>query len=91
MAVNPQVDIARYMYFPYYLRKAWHAEEGSERLPFEGNVARDYAEDNDSMVVYVQNEGDSHHLNEHFATFRTMCGNPDKLIELLPDLGGVPI
>ena len=87
VAVNPQVDIAQYMYFPYYLRKAWHAEAGSERLPFEGNVACDYAKGNDSLVVYVQNEGDSHHLNEHFATFKTMCGNPDKLIELLPDLG----
>ena len=87
VAVNPQVDIARYMYFPYYLRKAWHAEEGSERLPSDGNVARDYAEGNDSLVVYVQNEGDSHHLNEHFAAFKAMCGNPDKLIELLPDLG----
>lgn len=87
VAVNPQVDIARYMYFPYYLRKAWHAEEGSECLPFDGNVARDYAEGTDSLVVYVQNEGDSHHLSEHFATFKTMCGNPDELIELLPDLG----
>lgn len=87
VAVNPQVDIARYMYFPYYLRKAWNTEEGSECLPFEGNVARDYAEGNDASVVYVQNEGDSHHLNEHFSVFKSTCGTPNKLIELLPDLG----
>lgn len=87
VAVNPQVDIARYKYFPYYLRKAWKTEDGSECLPFEGNVARDYAEGNDTSVVYVQNEGDSHHFIEHFTTFKSTCGNPDKLIELLPDLG----
>lgn len=87
VAVNPQVDIARYMYFPYYLRKVWNTVPGNEYLPFEGNVARDYASGNDATVVYVQNKGDSHHLDEHFGAFESACTNPEKLIELLPDLG----
>lgn len=87
VVVNPQVDIARYKYFPNYLRKAWNTEKGSEQLPFEGNVARDYSKGNDATVVYVQNARDYHHLDEHFELFKSECGSPEKLIELLPDLG----
>lgn len=87
VAVNPQVDISRYMYFPYYLRKAWKTELGSEQLSFEGDVSRDFAEHNGATVVYVQNKGDSHHLNEHFGLFKSVVGDREELIELLPDLG----
>lgn len=87
VVVNPQVDIARYMYFPHYLRKAWSMEKGSECLPFEGNVASDYAQGAGQTVVYVQNAGDSHHLDEHFERFKSACGSQEKLIALLPDLG----
>lgn len=87
VVVNPQVDIARYKYFSPYLRKAWNTEKGSEQLPFEGNVARDYSQGNDATVVYVQNSRDFHHRDEHFELFKSECGTPEKLIDLLPDLG----
>lgn len=85
--INPQIDISRYIYFPYYTRKAWASEPESTELPFEGNVANRYTSDSASTVVYIQNKGDAHHYEDHFQPFQQRFGNPKHLIALTPNLG----
>lgn len=85
--VNPQIDISRYLYFPYYTRKAWGTEPDSVELPFEGNVANRYSDESAPTVVYIQNKGDTHHYEEHFLLFQQKHGNPERLIALTPELG----
>lgn len=85
--VNPQIDISRYLYFPYYTRKAWGAEPDSVELPFERNVSNRYSSDNVPTVIYIQNRGDTHHYEQHFLPFEQKHGSPDRLIALTPELG----
>lgn len=85
--VNPQIDITRYLYFPYYARKAWNAEPDSVELPFEGNVSNRYSSSTPPIVIYIQNRSDTHHYEEHFLPFQQKYGNPDRLIALTPELG----
>lgn len=85
--VNPQIDISRYLYFPYYTRKAWRTEPECVELPFERNVANRYADKHAPTVIYIQNRGDTHHFEEHFLPFQQTHGNPGRLIALTPALG----
>lgn len=86
IASNPQTDISIRPAFPGYLDIAWGVGSHSG-LPFTTSVVDVYREPVNTRVVYVQNQGDAHHIEFHQIPFIDSV-HPDNPVHIMrPDLG----
>lgn len=86
IASNPQTDITIRPAFPKYLELAWGVNDHTGLL-FTKNVVDVYRNPVDTQVVYVQNLGDTHHIEYHQNPFLNAV-HPDNRVHVLhPDLG----
>lgn len=87
---NPQTDVKRFnrVAVERYLRIAWgigSLDEGP--LPFVDEVISIYERPVAASVVYVQNAGDVHHVENHLAPFLDRLHPANQVVQLIPDLG----
>lgn len=86
--LNPQTDITKYLYYPYYLRKVWNTADKGFELPFATSMVDVYANtQSGTRVVYVQNSGDDSHVRGHFQPFKDAYDPSGSLLALTPTLG----
>lgn len=67
---NPQTNIFNY-YKPVsdrYLETAW-GMTSEDSIPFRSSVVDAYKDPIDSKIIYLQNSGDSYHVNRHMIPF----------------------
>lgn len=85
IASNPQTDILKYSPrdVERYLSIAWNstADEGSA-LPFAHEVVTAYSSPVDAQVVYIQNESDQFHIDNHEQPFREQL-HPDNQVHFV--------
>lgn len=86
---NPQTDISRYQKVAVdrYMAVAWGMPSlDPARPPFRHEVLSLYRQVLDVDVVYVQNAGDTNHIDEHYRPFRDIA-HKNRVEYLLPYLG----
>lgn len=86
---NPQTDITRYLpaAVERYLEIAWDIEGSAGSLPFAHQVVDAWAGLVEAQVVYVQNEGDLDHVQNHLQPFLERMHPGNRVARLVPNLG----
>lgn len=83
---NPQTNIKIRKAFPGYMRLAWDLGEHAEP-PFTTNVVDVYRQPVETQIVYMQNQGDEHHIEFHQRPFTEALHPDNKMTTVSPDLG----
>lgn len=85
---NPQTNIERYdqLAIDLYLKLAW-GRTTFDGIPIRRSVVEDYSRPVDANVVYIQNLGDTHHVNEHRRPFLESLHHTNRVHLITPSFG----
>lgn len=90
--VNPQIDLADYVPGPVrrWLRLGWNLDpdkEGLDAIPAVTDSGSAYRGGSSAKVWYVQNIGDSNHMNNHYLPFMKSLPDDHGVVPILIDAG----
>ncbi|MGJ6980115.1 hypothetical protein ACSDQ9_06245 [Aestuariimicrobium soli] len=87
---NPQTDVKQFTTAAVerYLDIAWGIPKlDGHPLPFADEVVSLYQRPVDSSIVYLQNLGDTDHVEKHLTPFLSELHSSNRVVQLLPNLG----
>lgn len=88
VAANPQTDVSIRGLFPTVMRKAWNRKpEDVNSLPARTSVVEAYKNPLDVRVIYLQNLGDSSHVERHWKPFIKEIHYGIPYLSLTPNIG----
>lgn len=85
---NPQTDIERYdqLAIDRYLELAWDATS-FDGIPIRRSIVEEYSRPVDTSVIYIQNTGDAHHVNQHRQPFLDALHPGNRVHLMTPSFG----
>lgn len=86
---NPQTDITLFTReaVERYLSYGWGIPKLAANLPFTSRILDSYREPSGTQIVYIQNAGDSDHVERHWKPFLDALHVDTRIASLTPHLG----